>query len=222
MVTRAAHQASPLAQKLRQWGPRSWRYPPSPSPRPPTAAAPWSPPWRHWPEVATRGPCSPRLTPSSVFSSVSLTRACSVGRRWLRSGPGTAAALRVYRVTADLVPTDFRAEGLAASFPPAPPPPAPRRVLLPQAAGARPELRAAARPARLGGRCRRGLPDGPPGAQSRLVDGRRQGRRHLLRFFFRRQQLPRPGRVGPTTSHRRLHRAGHGGYCSFPGASGAC
>jgi uroporphyrinogen-III synthase len=57
-------------------------------------------------------------------------------------GPGTAAALRAYHVVADLVPTDFRAESLAASFPPAPPLPGPRAVLLPQAAGARPELSA--------------------------------------------------------------------------------
>lgn len=66
-------------------------------------------------------------------------------------GPATAEALRTYRVVADLVPPDYLAEGLLASFPPPPPstpawssassaPPA-RAVLLPQAAGARPELR---------------------------------------------------------------------------------
>jgi uroporphyrinogen III methyltransferase / synthase len=55
-------------------------------------------------------------------------------------GPATAEALRDYRVVADLVPDDYQSAGLLASFPPAPPPPAARTLLLPQAAGARPEL----------------------------------------------------------------------------------
>lgn len=58
-------------------------------------------------------------------------------------GPATAAALRGYRVVPDLVPADFRAEGLLAAFPsPAPSPARPQPVLLPQAAGARPVLKA--------------------------------------------------------------------------------
>ena len=72
-------------------------------------------------------------------------------------GPATAEALRAYRVVADLVPHDYQSEGLLEVFP-LPPPPflaqtgaqtgdqapasaAGRSVLLPQAAGARPELR---------------------------------------------------------------------------------
>jgi uroporphyrinogen III methyltransferase/synthase len=68
-------------------------------------------------------------------------------------GPATAEALRAYRIVADLVPHDYQSEGLLEVFPLPPPAlpaqtggPAPARgagrsVLLPQAAGARPELR---------------------------------------------------------------------------------
>jgi uroporphyrinogen III methyltransferase/synthase len=57
-------------------------------------------------------------------------------------GPATAEALAAYRVVADLVPTRYLAEGLLESFPPPPPPTAAtREVFLPQAAGARDELR---------------------------------------------------------------------------------
>jgi len=57
-------------------------------------------------------------------------------------GPATAEALRAYRVVADLVPSRYVAEGLLGSFPPPPPPAsATRQVFLPQAAGARDELR---------------------------------------------------------------------------------
>jgi len=54
-------------------------------------------------------------------------------------GPATAEALSAYRVVADLVPSDYVAEGLLAAFPLPPPPPA--LVFLPQAADARDELR---------------------------------------------------------------------------------
>ena len=85
--------------------------------------------------------------------------------RWRRSGRPLPRPLRAYRVVADLVPHDYRSEGLLDVFPP-PPPPFPvraaaravgqaaaqevdraldqavaRSVLLPQAAGARPDLR---------------------------------------------------------------------------------
>jgi uroporphyrinogen-III synthase len=62
-------------------------------------------------------------------------------------GPTTAEALRSYRVVADLVPSEYLAEGLLASFPPPPTgpsasvPPSARAVLVPQAAGARATLR---------------------------------------------------------------------------------
>jgi uroporphyrinogen III methyltransferase / synthase len=57
-------------------------------------------------------------------------------------GPATAKALAAYRVVADLVPRRYVAEGLLESFPPPPPPSAAtREVFLPQAAGARDELR---------------------------------------------------------------------------------
>jgi uroporphyrinogen III methyltransferase / synthase len=66
----------------------------------------------------------------------------SLGRVLVASvGPATAEALREYRVVADLVPGSFDAEGLLDAFPPPPAPPERRSVLLPQAAGARPQLR---------------------------------------------------------------------------------
>ena len=76
------------------------------------------------------------------FEHVPDSTFCSGRPRWLRSARARPSTLRAYRVVADLVPTSFRAEGLAAAFPCCAPPPAPRRVLLPQAGGARPELRA--------------------------------------------------------------------------------
>jgi len=54
-------------------------------------------------------------------------------------GPATAEAVERFRVVPDLVPEDYRAEGLLACFPR--PGPASSRLLLPQAAGARPALR---------------------------------------------------------------------------------
>jgi uroporphyrinogen III methyltransferase/synthase len=56
-------------------------------------------------------------------------------------GPATAEALIAYRVVADLVPSRYLAEGLLESFPPPRPTAATRAVFLPQAAGARDELR---------------------------------------------------------------------------------
>ncbi len=57
------------------------------------------------------------------------------------AGPGTVAALRAHGLDPDLVPsTDFGGAGLAGCFP-APTSDRTGRVLLPQAAGAQPELR---------------------------------------------------------------------------------
>jgi uroporphyrinogen III methyltransferase/synthase len=56
-------------------------------------------------------------------------------------GPATAEALRAYRVVADLVPSRYVAESLLESFPSPPVAPSAREVFLPQAAGARDELR---------------------------------------------------------------------------------
>ena len=76
--------------------------------------------------------------------------------------------LRAYRVVADLVPDDYRAEGLLESFPP------PRATTRPRCRSYSPKPPAPGPScatgwtARLGGRRRRGLPDcaagGPPGA----------------------------------------------------------
>jgi uroporphyrinogen III methyltransferase/synthase len=143
VVTRAAHQASPLAQRLRQLGaqvlevPTIALAPPADGGRALVAAL----------ERLGEGGYSWAVFTSAnaverVFEHVPDTRL--LGRTKVAAvGPGTASALRAYRVVADLVPADFRAEGLAACFPPPPTPPAPRTVLLPQADGARPELRAA-------------------------------------------------------------------------------
>ncbi len=141
-VTRATHQASPLAHRLRQVGaevlevPTIALAPPADGGQALVASL----------EVLARGgyPWVVFTSANAVerfFERVPDTRLLG-GTRVAAVGPGTAAALRAYRVVADLVPADFRAEGLAASFPPAPPPPAPGRLLLPQAAGARPDLQA--------------------------------------------------------------------------------
>jgi uroporphyrinogen III methyltransferase/synthase len=64
------------------------------------------------------------------------------GARVAAVGRATADALRAARLVADLVPDDYQAEAILAAFPPPPPlSHGPPRVLLPQAAGARPQLR---------------------------------------------------------------------------------
>jgi uroporphyrinogen III methyltransferase/synthase len=142
VVTRAALQASPLAQRLRQLGARVLEVPT-------IALAPPADGGRAL--LAALDGLGQGAYPWTVFSSANAverffehvpdTRLLGTTKVAV-VGPGTAGALRAYRVVADLVPTSFRAEGLAAAFPSAPPPPAPSRVLLPQAGGARPELRA--------------------------------------------------------------------------------
>jgi uroporphyrinogen III methyltransferase/synthase len=141
VVTRAAHQASPLTQRLRQLGARVLEVPtialapPADGGRALAAAVPrlasGDYPWTVFTSANAVERFFERAPDTRLFGH---TKVAAVGL-------GTAAALRTYRIVADLVPLDFRGEGLAASFPPAPPPPAPRAVLLPQAAGARPELR---------------------------------------------------------------------------------
>jgi uroporphyrinogen III methyltransferase/synthase len=143
VVTRAAAQASPLAQRLRQLGARALEVPT-------IALAPPADGGRAL--LAALEALAQGSYPWTVFSSANAverffehvpdTRLLGT-TKVAAVGPATAGALRAYRVVADLVPTTFRAEGLAAAFPPAPLPPAPRRVLLPQAAGASPELKAA-------------------------------------------------------------------------------
>jgi uroporphyrinogen III methyltransferase/synthase len=142
VVTRAAHQATALAQQLRQLGARVLEVP--------TIAL--APPADGGSALVA---ALERLA-SDQYAWAVFTSANAVERFFERApdtrlfgrtkvaavGPGTAAALRAYRVVADLVPADSRGEGLAAAFPSAPPPPASRAVLLPQAAGARPEVRA--------------------------------------------------------------------------------
>jgi uroporphyrinogen-III synthase len=141
VVTRAAHQASALTQRLRLLGARVIEVPT-------IALAPPADGGRALAAAVKR-------LAAGGYSWAVFTSANAVdrffegapgppvfGRAMVAAvGPGTAAALRAHRAVADLVPADSRGEGLAASFPTAPPPPAPRAVLLPQAAGARPELR---------------------------------------------------------------------------------
>jgi uroporphyrinogen III methyltransferase/synthase len=140
VVTRAAHQASPLTEKLRLMGARVLEIPtialapPADGGRALAAAverlAAGEYPWAAFTSANAVDCFFERAPDTRVFGG---TKVAAVG-------PGTAAALQAYRVVADLVPADYRGEGLAACFPPAPRPPAPRAVLLPQGAGARPEL----------------------------------------------------------------------------------
>ena len=165
-------------------------------------------------------------------------------------GPATAEALRAYRVVADLVPHDYRSEGLLDVFPPPPPrfpaqapdqaaaqegdqtaAPAPdkaagqavaRSVLLPQAAGARPDLRLGLEAAGLGSGCRRGVQDGPATGQPRPSGARRPGPAPsaLLRHRLSTATSTRPGWPGLTCPPRRLYRPGHGGNSPGAGTDG--
>lgn len=74
------------------------------------------------------------------FAQVPDTRLLA-GVRVAAVGPGTAGTLRCYRVIPDLVPVRHLAEGLLEELPTPGQGTEARRLLLPQAAGARPELR---------------------------------------------------------------------------------
>jgi len=141
VVTRAGHQAPALSGRLRDMGARVIELPVI-SLAPPAdggtaleaAAA----------RVATGAYSWAVFTSANAveqfFALVPDTRALGT-TRVAAVGPATAEALRRFRVVADLVPADFRAEGLLAEFP-SPPGAPPTALLLPQAAGARPELAA--------------------------------------------------------------------------------
>jgi uroporphyrinogen III methyltransferase / synthase len=141
VVTRAAHQAPALSAGLRDLGARVIELPvitlaaPADGGTALAAAAA---------RVAAGGYSWAVFTSANAveqfFALVPDTRALAT-TMVAAIGPATAEALRRFRVVADLVPADYRAEGLLAAFPSAPvtPPPA---LLLPQAAGARPELAA--------------------------------------------------------------------------------
>jgi len=117
VVTRASHQAPALSARLRDEGAQVLEVP----------------------TVAIAGPADGGAALRAAvgklrggsYSWVVFTSANGVDRffehvpdaRWLSParvaavGPATAAALRAYRIQADLVPSDYRAEGLLASFP---------------------------------------------------------------------------------------------------------
>jgi uroporphyrinogen III methyltransferase / synthase len=146
VVTRAAHQASPLSRRLQDLGARVVEVPVIGLAAPSDGGAGLK-------AAATRlaaGTYAWAVFASAnavhrFFGHVPDTRA--LGRVLVAAvGPATADALREYHVVADLVPDDYRAEGLLDAFPSPPAqtgaaPAASRSVLLPQGAGARPELR---------------------------------------------------------------------------------
>jgi uroporphyrinogen III methyltransferase / synthase len=146
VVTRAAHQASQLTGRLRDLGARVVEVPVIGLTAPSDGGA------------GLRAGASRLATGTyawAVFTSANAvhrffehvpdTRA--LGTVLVAAvGPATAEALREYRVMADLVPDDYQSEGLLDAFPPPPAGAGPahsasRSLLLPQAAGARPELR---------------------------------------------------------------------------------
>jgi uroporphyrinogen III methyltransferase/synthase len=143
VVTRAAHQSVELAARLRQQGalvleaPMITVAPPADGGRSLAAAAA---------RLRAGGYSWVVFTSANAvdqfFAYLPDTRALA-GTAVAAVGPGTAEALRRYRVVADLVPEDYQGEELAACFPAPPPAPADHAVLLPQAAGARPALRLA-------------------------------------------------------------------------------
>jgi uroporphyrinogen III methyltransferase / synthase len=148
VVTRAAHQASQLVAPLRELGAQVLEVPVIGLADPADGG------------TALRDRAARLRAGASSYGWVVFTSANAVHRFFefvpdTRSlggvlvaavGPATAEALAGYHVVADLVPGNFRAEGLLDAFPPPPALPllasaGARSVLLPQAAGARPELR---------------------------------------------------------------------------------
>jgi uroporphyrinogen III methyltransferase / synthase len=141
VVTRAAHQGPRLSQRLRAAGAEVLEVP----------AIAIAPPVDGGAFLRT---ATARLK-AGTYSWVVFTSANAVQRffegvpdiRFLGSvliaavGATTAAELRSYRIVADLVPEDYTAEGLLNAFAAPPPSASSRAVLLPQAAGARPQLR---------------------------------------------------------------------------------
>ena len=141
VVTRAAHQAAALSRRLEDLGAHVLEIP----------VIGLAPPAD---DGAALGASASRLTGGEyswvVFTSANAVHrffafipdSRSLGRVQVAAiGPATAEALRHYRIVADLVPGDYRAEGLIDRFPFPAPSPTAGTVLVPQAAGARPELR---------------------------------------------------------------------------------
>lgn len=147
IVTRAAHQAPALSRRLRDLGARVLEMPT-------VDQVPAS-------DGGAALAASVQRLAAGAYSWVIFTSANAVERLFqlvpdarifapaavAAVGPATAGALAAYRIVADLVPADYRVEGLLACFPaPSPTGDRPSRlggqaaVLLPQASGARPEL----------------------------------------------------------------------------------
>jgi uroporphyrinogen III methyltransferase / synthase len=145
VVTRGVHQASPLSTRLRDLGASVLEVPsielaaPSDGGQALAAAVSELRSGRYSWVVFTSANAVDRffaLVPDARVLGNSQVAAV---------GPATAEALRGFRVVADMVPQDFRAEGLLASFPSPGTAPGRAAVLLPQASGARPELGAGLR-----------------------------------------------------------------------------
>jgi len=150
VVTRAAHQATGLSVRLRDLGARVLEVPTiavvPPADRGAALAAAAARlaeggyAWAVFTSANAVGPLFDLVPDTRVLAT---TRVAAIG-------PATAEALLRFRVVADLAPPEHRAEALLAVFP-APPQPGgsstgtspgqpPPRVLLPQAANARPEV----------------------------------------------------------------------------------
>jgi uroporphyrinogen III methyltransferase / synthase len=142
VVTRSAQAAPQLATLLRDVGARSLEVP-TIALAPPSdggAALAAGVAKLHVGAYAWAVFTSPKAV-QSVFELVPDTRSLATVKV-AAVGPATAEALRAYRLVADLVPSRYLAEGLLESFPPPPlPHEASREVFLPQAGGARDELR---------------------------------------------------------------------------------
>ncbi|HLH45810.1 MAG TPA: uroporphyrinogen-III synthase [Acidimicrobiales bacterium] len=173
VVTRAAHQASALARRLRLLGARPVELPTIRIDPPADGGAALA-------EAA--GALAAGRYAWVVFTSPNaVPRFCDLiadtrswaGTRVAAIGPSTASALAAYRLVADLVPDRYVAEGLVAAFP-SPAPGGRRQVLLPRAAVARdalPEgLRAAGWQPHVVEAYRTARPDPPAAAVVAAVD----------------------------------------------------
>jgi uroporphyrinogen III methyltransferase/synthase len=140
VVTRAPHQAGALSAKLRERGARVLEVP-AVEIAPPAdggdglarAASALRAGRYTWVAFTSANAVEALLGLLPDIRALGATKVAAVG-------PATSEALLRYRVVADLVPEQHRAAGLLAAFPPPS-----GQVLLPQAAGARPELAAGLR-----------------------------------------------------------------------------
>ena len=190
VVTRAALQASPLAQKLRRLGARVLEVPTIALAPPADGGRALLAALDGLEQGAYPGPCSRSANAvERFFEHVPDTRLLGDDQGGCgRPGHGRRAAGLPGRRRPR--PHLFPGRGLGGRLPCCAPASRPHEGAATPGRRRPSRVEGRAEPTRMGRPCRRGLPYGPPGTRARLVGGRGRGRRRLLRFFFGGQQLP--------------------------------